>query len=105
MSGRTSTPFSKLSRERHEHWLAYSRDNKLTMRVCSCYSPLPRSHQALLAGPPRGPATRDEGAIQPEVDVDGFDTIDILGHEPDAIVWHRVLRQLGSCILAANDDG
>jgi hypothetical protein len=73
------------------------------MRITS--SSIPRSHQALLANPPRGAATRDKGAIQPKVDVDGFDVIDIFGHEPDAIVWHRVIRQLRSGILAAYDDG
>ena len=37
--------------------------------------------------------------------MDGFDFIDIFGHEPDAIVWYRVIRQLRSGILAAYDDG
>jgi hypothetical protein len=69
------------------------------------FSSISRSHQALHANPPRGAATRNEGAIQPKIDVDGFDIIDIFGHEPDAIVWYRVIRQLGSNILAAYDDG
>jgi len=68
-------------------------------------SPIPRPHQALLADPPRGSAARDQGAVQPEVDVDRPDAGDIFGHEPDAIIWYCVLRHLGSFILAANDVG
>lgn len=69
------------------------------------YSSIPRSHQTLLAVPPRGSATRDKGPIQPKVDVDGFDIIDILGYEPNAIVWYCVLRYLRSFILVENDVG
>jgi len=69
------------------------------------YSSIPRSHQALLADPPRGAATRDEGSFQPEADVDRLNIIDLLGHEPDAIVRYRVVRHIGSSILAANDVG
>ncbi len=74
-------------------------------RVFFLCSSIPRPHQTLLANPPRGAATRDKGPIQPKADVDGFDTFDIFGDEPDAIVWYRVLRYLGSFILAANDVG
>ena len=54
-------------------------------------SPFPRSHQTLLAMASRSPAARDEGPIQPKVDVDGFDPHDLFGHVADAIVWYRVL--------------
>merc|ERR1712093_203330 len=66
---------------------------------------VPRPHQTLLAHPPLGAATRDEGPFQPKADVDWFDTFDLLGHEPDAIVWYRVLRYLRYFILAAYDVG
>lgn len=75
------------------------------MANCARSSPIPRSHQALLAHPPRGSTTRDEGPIQPEADVDGSDAFNIFGHEPDAIIWYCVLRHFGSLILVANDDG
>lgn len=81
------------------------RTSWLTLRVCAAYSSIPRSHQALLAVPPRGSATRDKGALQPKADVDRLDVINILGHEPNAIIWYRVLRHLGSSILVENDVG
>jgi hypothetical protein len=64
-----------------------------------------RPHQTLHTSPSGGAATGDEGALQPKVDVDWVNIIDIFGHEPDAFIWYRVIRQLGSNLLAANDDG
>ncbi len=68
-------------------------------------SSIPGSHKALLANPPGGPTARDKNCVQPEVDVDRLDIVDISGHEPDALVWYRVIRQLRSNLLATYDDG
>jgi hypothetical protein len=73
--------------------------------VFALCSSIPRSHQTILAVPPRGSATGDEGSFQPKTDVDWLNVIDLFGHEPDAIIWHRIIRYLGSSILVANDVG
>lgn len=33
------------------------------------------------------------------------DAVGLLGDEPNATLWHRIIRHLGSSILAADDVG
>ncbi|KAI1044544.1 hypothetical protein LB505_010347 [Fusarium chuoi] len=65
-------------------------------------STIPRSGQAVRAVPPRGSAAGDQDPLQPEAHVDGPHPPHLPGHEPDASLRYRLLRQLGSSILAAN---
>ena len=100
-----SCPFPTSHLDELYHLLLAWRTSWLTLCAFVAYSPISRSHQTVLANPPGGAATRDEGAFQSKADVDGSDIIDLLGDEPDAIVWYRVIRYLGSSILVANDVG
>jgi hypothetical protein len=85
-------------------------------------SPLPRSHQALHASPPRSVGARIEGLLQPEIDVDRgmislntivttntdgsiVDAAHLFSDEPDAFIWNCIIRYLRSALLAQNDDG
>ena len=84
---------------------AHSKNVMADFALTLLSSPVSRSHQTLLAYPPRGAATRDESPLQPEADVDRLNITDLLDHEPDATIRHRLFRYFGSSILAANDVG
>lgn len=97
------------------------------MLTVSFDSTLSRSDQTLHAPPPGGGLARDEGALQPEIDVDRgrlsclnkmlatassgltcvtrnlVDTAHFLGDEPDATLRYRLVGYIRSSLLAAND--
>lgn len=51
---------------------------------------------------------RDDGETSKETEIlttCSVDLVDLLGYESDALVWYRVVRHVGSFVLATYDVG